>query len=92
MNKELEHYQNFVSKTLDEQATEITTDLVWKKRNLLFDFDNQDDIKREDYIKELVGASIFFPLVTAIDLRVLNGMKGAKNMGPLRKFMFLNVL
>ena len=43
-------------------------------------------------MKELVGASIFFPLVTAIDLKVLNGMKGAKNMGPLRKFVFLNCL
>jgi hypothetical protein len=30
--------------------------------------------------------------MTVIDLKVLNGMKAAKAMGPLRKFMFLNLL
>ena len=67
-----EHYREFVQKSLDEQAEEITSDLIWRKQNLLFDFDNQDDIKREDYVKEIVGAGIFFTLVTAIDIRVLN--------------------
>ena len=58
----------------------------------MFDFDGQDQVQRDEYVKECVGAGIFFTAVTAIDLRVLNGMKAAKNMGPLRKFILLNVL
>jgi hypothetical protein len=87
-----ELYRKFEEKSLDEQADEITHDLLWGQRNLLFDFDNQDQVQREEYIKELIGAGIFFTMVTAIDLRVLNGMKAAKAMGPLRKFVFLNIL
>ena len=30
--------------------------------------------------------------MTAIDLRVLNSMKQMRNIGPLRKFLFLNTL
>ena len=39
-------YRNFVNKSLDEQADEITTNLVWQQRNLLFDFDRQDRAQR----------------------------------------------
>ena len=85
-------YRKFEEKSLDEQADEITKDLVYGERNLLFDFDHQDKFQREEYFKELIGAGIFFTMVTAIDLKVLNGMKAAKAMGPLRKFVFLNIL
>ena len=85
-------YRKFEEKSLDEQADEITTDLLWSQRNLLFEFDNQDKMQRDEYMKELIGAGIFFTMVTALDLRVLNSMKAAKAMGPLRKFVFLNIL
>ena len=70
----------------------MTHDLLWNKRNLLFDFDNKDLVHREEFIKECVGLGIIFSLVTIIDIRVLNSMKIAKNMGPLRKFALLNTL
>ena len=58
----------------------------------MFDFDNLDRVKRDDFYKEIIGGGIFFGAVTAIDLRVLNGMKTARQMGPLRKFLLLNEL
>ena len=58
----------------------------------MFDFDNQDRAKRDEFYKEFIGGGIFFSAVTAIDLKMLNGMKSARNMGPLRKFALLNVL
>ena len=39
-----ELYRKFEEKSLDEQADEITRDLVYGERNLLFDFDHQDKL------------------------------------------------
>ena len=71
---------------------EVTHDLFCNKRNLLFDFDNEDLVHREEFVKECVGLGIIFSLVTIINIRVLNSMKIANNMGPLRKFVLLNTL
>ena len=87
-----ELYRKFEEQSLDEQADQITHDLIYGERNLLFDFDNQDRVQRDEYYKELIGGGIFFSVMTVVDLRVLNSMKAAKAMGPLRKFLFLNLL
>jgi hypothetical protein len=39
-----EMYRKFEEQSLDEQADQITHDLVYGERNLLFDFDNQDKV------------------------------------------------
>ena len=39
-----------------------------------------------------MGAGLFVGVVTWVDLRVLNGMKHAKQMGPLRKFALITVI
>ena len=85
-------YRKFEDKSLDEQADEVLSDLIWKKESPLFKFDTQDEIERDDFVKDCIGCGIVFTLVTAIDLRVLNMMKFARNAGPLRKFVFLNAL
>ena len=85
-------YRNFENKSLDEQAEEITHDLIWQKRNFLFDFDSQDEDQRYDYVKECTGAGIFFTLMTAVDLKYINSQKLFKTIGPLRKFMVLNAM
>ena len=87
-----EEYRTFESKTLDEQADEITSDLIWNKKNFLFEFDGQDQAQRDELVKEFVGAGITFSLVTAIDLRFLNANKFARMMGPLKKFLIINTL
>lgn len=48
--------------------------------------------QRQDFVKDSIGCGIVFTFVTAVDLKVLNGIKAARNMGPLRKFVLLNVL
>ena len=48
--------------------------------------------QREDYVKDVIGCGIVFLFVTAVDLRVLNSIKSVKHVGPLRKFVLLNVL
>lgn len=60
--------------------------------NPLFDFDGPDHIKRREFTKSLIGAGIFFTLLTAVDLRVLNRMKAGKTMGVVKKLFVLNVM
>merc|ERR1712086_107966 len=74
------------------QADEITKDLIWNRRNFLFDFDGQDQAQRDELIKEGVGAGITLSLVTAIDLRFLNANKFARLMGPMKNFLIINTL
>ena len=62
------------------------------EENLLFEFDNIDYIKRREFTKSLVGVGIFFTAITYIDIKVLNRMKKARQMGPLRKMIILNTL
>lgn len=71
------YYKSFEEKSLEEQADEITRSLLWNEENPLFSFDTQDQIKRREFTKSLVGAGIFFTMLTAIDLRVLKRMKSA---------------
>ena len=87
-----DYFRKFEEKSLDQQAEEVTHDLVWQNKNRLFDFDRQDQVQRDEYIKELVGTGIVFSLVTAIDLRVMNQVKTVRNAGPMRKMMFLGLL
>ena len=72
-----DEYRSFHEKTLDEQAADITTSLLWNDENPLFAFDNTDQVKRREFNKQLVGAGIFFGLLTTIDMRVLRRMKAA---------------
>ena len=85
-------YRPFEDKTIEEQADDITTSLLWNDQNPLFTFDNEDHVKKRDYTKALTGGGIFFLLLTSIDLRVLKRMKAAKTMGPLRKLALINLL
>ena len=87
-----DEYQTFESKSLDDQAHEITSDLIWNKRHFLFEFDNQDQAHRDELLKEFVGAGITFSLVTILDLRFLNMNKFSRHMGPLKKFLIINTL
>mmetsp|Transcript_2815 Transcript_2815/g.4810 ORF Transcript_2815/g.4810 Transcript_2815/m.4810 type:complete len:138 (+) Transcript_2815:38-451(+) len=85
-------FKRFEDKSLDDQSNEITSDLIWNRDNALFLFDIEDRTEREGFIKEVVGAGIFFTAVTTIDLKVLNSMRVGRNMGPLRKFLLINML
>lgn len=88
----LGNFKSFEEKSLEEQADDITRALLWNEENPLFTFDNLDQIKRREFNKSLVGAGIFFTMLTAVDLRVLKRIKAAQKMGPLRKMLFLNLL
>ena len=89
---EEEQFVPFEEKTIDEQAYDITMSLASGEENPLFTFDQRDhDVKRE-FHKQIVACGITVGLVTAIDLRVLNATKYGRALGPLRKFMALNVL
>lgn len=59
---------------------------------MLFEFDAQDMAQRQDFVKDAIGCGIIFTFVTAVDLKVLNSIKAARNVGPLRKFVLLNFL
>ena len=59
---------------------------------MLFEFDSKDMSMRQDFVKDAIGCGIIFTLVTVVDLRVMNGIKAIRNVGPLRKFIALNVL
>ena len=85
-------FRAFEDKTIEEQADDITSSLLWNDQNPLFTFDNEDQVKKRDYTKALTGAGIFFLALTAIDMRVLKRMKAAKAMGPLRKLILINIL
>ena len=60
--------------------------------NPLFDFDTQDHIKRREVTKSMIGAGIFFTLITAFDLRILNRMKAGRTMGVMKKLILINVM
>lgn len=85
-------FVSFEEKSIDEQADEITRALVFDEENPLFEFDKSDASKLKEFQRSGVGACIFVGLVTWVDLRVLNGMKHAKAMGPLRKFGLITVI
>jgi len=82
----------FEEKSIDEQASEITKDLLWNVDNSLFTWDMTDRSKRHDVQKSIVGCGIFVGLISMIDVRVLNRMKHGKSLGPLRKFLMINAL
>eukprot|EP00347_Sterkiella_histriomuscorum_P001698 403371021 len=92
VHRETPLFKSFEDKSLEEQAEDITQSLLWNEETPLFTFDSQDHIKRREFTRSLVGAGIFFFMLTAIDLRVLKRMKSAQKMGPLRKLAVLNVL
>ena len=85
-------FRSFEEKSIEEQADDITTSLLWNDQNPLFSFDMEDQVKKRDFTKSLTGAGIFFVLLTSIDMRVLKRMKAAKQMGPLRKLALINLL
>lgn len=60
--------------------------------NPLFDFDTQDHVKRRELANSLTGAGIFFTLLTAVDLKVLNRMKSARTMSIMKKLVLLNIM
>ena len=91
MSSNLE-YRSFEEKSIEEQADDITSSLLWNDQNPLFSFDMEDQIKKREYTKSLTGAGIFFLLLTTIDMRVLKRMKAARTMGPMRKMVLINLL
>lgn len=91
-NKQERKFTAFEDKTIDEQADDITTALLYQEENPLFEFDNKDQAIRYEFTKACTGAAIFVVLTNAISLRHINNMKGGKTMGPLRKFALLNFL
>ena len=66
--------------------------MLWNDFNPLFSFDREDQVLRRDFNKSLVGAGIFFFLLTGIDMRVLRRMKAAKHMGLGKKLVLINFL
>ena len=91
-NDAFPEFRPFEDKSIEEQADDITSSLIWNDQNPLFSFDNEDHIKKREFNKSLTGAGIFFFVLTAIDMRVLRKMKAAKTMGPLRKLFLINLL
>ena len=85
-------FRAFEDKSIEEQADDITSSLLWNDQNPLFSFDLEDQIKKRDFNKSLTGAGIFFLVLTTVDMRVLKKMKAARSMGPLRKLFLINLL
>ena len=85
-------FTSFEEKSIDEQADEITQALVFQEENPLFEFDRSDQSKRREFLKSLTGAGMFLSIMTVVDVRVLNRIKWAQKMGPLRKVCFIGVL
>lgn len=85
-------FRNFEDKTLEEQANYITKALVFGEDMPLFSFDSQDRIKKRELEKSLTGGIISLLFISVIDMRVLKRMKNAQKMGPLRKFLLINLL
>ena len=70
-------FRSFEEKSIEEQADDITSSLLWNDQNPLFTFDLEDQVKKRDFNKSLTGAGIFFLLLTSIDMRVLKRIKAA---------------
>ena len=77
---------------MEEQANYITKALVFGEDVPLFTFDSQDRIKKRELEKSLTGGIISLFFISIIDMRVLKRMKSAQKMGPLRKFILINLL
>ena len=82
----------FEDKTIDEQADEVTRQLVWAEDAPIFEFDSSDRSALKDYQKELFVASITIGGLWYVDVRVLNRTSWGLNLGPLRKFALINTL
>ena len=66
--------------------------MIRNEESLIITYDNEDHVKRRDFNKSLTGAGIFVTVITAVDMRLLRSMKAARNMGPVKKLVFLNIL
>lgn len=60
----------------------------------MFEFDHTDSAKRREFTKSCMGGAMFLVLTNSISLRQMNKMNKGKAaaIGPLRKFMLLNLL
>ena len=47
---------------------------------------------RRDFTKSMVGAGIFFSIITTVDMRVLNRMKSARRLTGFKKLFIVNLL
>ena len=85
-------FVSFEKKTIDEQADEITHSLLWEEEESRFEFDAEDRVEKREFQKAATGCGVTIVAVTAIDIKILNGLKWGKQMGPLRKFFLINLL
>ena len=82
----------FEDKTIDEQADEITNQLIWEEEAPIFNFDQKDRDERHKFMKELTVAVMTIGGIWIADVKVLNTTKWGIALGPLRKFALINVM
>ena len=83
---------SFEKKTIDEQAKEITNSLLFDEEDSQFEFDSQDRVEKREFQKQATGCALTIIGVAVVDVKFLNRMSWGKQMGPLRKFVAINVL
>ena len=60
------------------QSFTITSSLISKDENPLFEFDSQDEIKRNEVLKTMITAGIFTTVITGLDIRGLNMIRAVR--------------
>ena len=82
----------FEDKTIDEQADDITRQLIFAEDNPMFEFDSDDQTAKREFQKSVVVAGITIHAVWFIDVKVLNTTQWGLALGPLRKFLVINAI
>ena len=82
----------FEDKTIDEQADEVTRQLIYDEEAPIFDFDAEDREVKKEFQKHGVVAGVTITGLSIADINVLNRTKWGLALGPLRKFALINVI
>ena len=85
-------FLSFEDKTIDEQADQITQQLLTGEDSPIFEFDRSDRDVLKKFQEQVVAGGITVSLLWLADIKVLNTTQWGMAMGPLRKFGLINVM
>ena len=94
MKKDAENsiFDSFDSKSLLTQSKIMTKALLTMSDDMMFDFDREDESKRDEVIKSSISAWFFTWVITAIDMRGLNLLKITRKYSILQKLLVIQLM
>ena len=94
MKKDAENsiFDSFDSKSLLTQSKIMTKALLRMSDDMMFDFDREDESKRDEVIKSSISALFFTWVITAIDMRGLNLLKITRKYSILQKLLVIQLM